>query len=401
MEEKKDNLKVGKIKKNKRIILVVVITVIITFLITTVLQLMMGILYIVPFRDYANYKDFKKLTYLKQVIDQNFYKKPNDEDMIEGALKGMFIGTGDVYSAYYTKEEMKFLEEHNEGDYVGIGIQLGEDEKTGFIKVIKTFKNSPAQKAGIKKDDLIVKVEEKPVSFSKSDIAVSMMRGKEGTPVTITIKSGDVVKDVKLVRADIQDSTIEKCEVIDKKSDIGYIKISSFNAHTSKSFSEALEKLQKQNIKGLILDVRDNGGGLLTAVDDVADELLAEEKTIVYTKDNAGNKKYYKSDDNKEINIPIVILTNENSASASEILTGAIKDNKIGISVGTTTYGKGLVQGVGKLSDGSGYKLTIAQYYTPSGEYINEKGIKPTIEVKDKSKQIDIAIDYLSKKIEK
>jgi carboxyl-terminal processing protease len=178
---------------------------------------------------------------------------------------------------------------------------------------------------------------------------------------------------------------------------LGYIQITSFSENTYKEFKSALDKLKAKGIKGLVLDVRDNGGGLLTVCKDIADELLGE-GTIVYTKDNKGNTEYLKSDKEK-LGLPIAILTNENSASASEILTGAIVDNKAGISVGTTTFGKGLVQSVRELKDGTGYKLTTAQYFTPSGAYINGKGIKPNVEEKNPKKQLDAAVNWLKQEI--
>ena len=183
------------------------------------------------------------------------------------------------------------------------------------------------------------------------------------------------------------------------KCPIGYIKITSFSEHTNKEFENTLNTLKESNIKGLVIDLRDNPGGLLNVCKDIADSLIGE-GTIVYTKDNKGNTEYLKSDKEK-LGLPIAVLTNEGSASASEILTGAIIDNKVGISVGTTTFGKGLVQSVRELKDGTGYKLTTAQYFTPSGEYINGKGINPTIEEKDEEKQLDVALKWIKEQISK
>ena len=181
-----------------------------------------------------------------------------------------------------------------------------------------------------------------------------------------------------------------------KEDNIGYIQITSFDKNTYNEFKEHMSSLQKKNVKSLIIDLRDNPGGLLDVCVDIADDLLGK-GTIVYTKDNKGDTQYYKSDANK-IDLPIVVLINENSASASEILTAAIVDNKAGIAVGTTSYGKGLVQSVKEFKDGTGYKLTTAQYYTPNGDYINKQGIKPNIEEKDKNKQLSKAIEYIKNK---
>ena len=180
-----------------------------------------------------------------------------------------------------------------------------------------------------------------------------------------------------------------------KDDNIGYVQITSFDKNTYKEFKQAVSSLQKKNVKSLIIDLRDNPGGLLDVCVDIADYLLGE-GTIVYTKDNNGDTQYYKSDE-KKVDLPIAVLINENSASASEILTAAIVDNKAGIAVGTTSYGKGLVQSVREFNDGTGYKLTTAQYYTPNGNYINKQGIKPNIVEKNKEKQLDRAIEYIKK----
>ena len=184
-------------------------------------------------------------------------------------------------------------------------------------------------------------------------------------------------------------------KVID--DNIGYLRITSFDENTYKEFKEHISKLQKENIKGLVIDLRDNPGGLLDVCVDIADDLIGK-GTIVYTKDNAGNKEYYKSDE-KEIDLPMVVLINGGSASASEILTAALVDNNKAIAIGETSFGKGLVQSVKQLKDGTGYKLTTAQYYTPNGNYINKKGIEPKIQEKDEEKQLQSAVDYLENKI--
>ena len=221
-----------------------------------------------------------------------------------------------------------------------------------------------------------------------------MIKGEKGTEVELTLKREGKEFTIKVKREEIVSKTIEG-KVLEEE--IGYIKIASFSENTYKDFKVSLDDLKSKGIKGLVIDLRNNGGGLLTVCKDIADELIGE-GTIVYTKDNKGNTEYLKSDKRK-LGLPIAILTNEGSASASEILTGAILDNKAGISVGTTTFGKGLVQSVRELKDGTGYKLTTAQYFTPNGDYINGKGIKPTIEEKNEEKQLDKAIDWIKQSI--
>ena len=250
------------------------------------------------------------------------------------------------------------------------------------IVVQSVIKNYPAEKSGLKAGDIILKVDGEAVKASESTKASSKIKGKVGTSVVLTIKRGDKTFDVTVKREEIIVESV-KSEV--KEDDIGYIQITSFDKNTYNEFKEHMSSLQKKNVKSLI-DV----------CVDIADYLLGE-GTIVYTKDNKGDTQYYKSDVDK-IDLPIVVLINENSASASEILTAAIVDNKAGIAVGTTSYGKGLVQSVKEFKDGTGYKLTTAQYYTPNGDYINKQGIKPNIEEKDTNKQLDRAIEYIKNK---
>ena len=277
---------------------------------------------------------------------------------------------------------------------VGIGILISPTEDDDYLTVVSPLEGSPAEKSGIKAGDKIIKVNGKTVYAKNSDEVVGMIKGKKGTEVELTLKRDGKEFDVKVKRDEIVSKTIDGKMLDDK---VGYIKMTSFSENTYKDFKKSLNNLKSEGMKGLIIDLRNNGGGLLTVCKDIADELIGE-GTIVYTKDNKGNTEYLKSDKRK-LGLPIAILTNEGSASASEILTGAILDNEAGVSVGTTTFGKGLVQSVRELKDGTGYKLTTAQYFTPNGEYINGKGIKPTIEEKNEEKQLDVAIDWMKKQI--
>lgn len=378
----------------KKAIVYGTVLVIITALFTSTFQITIGNKVVISKDTYESYKKYNKMIGLEGAIKEDFYQKASDNELVDGAIKGMFSGLDDPYSQYYTKEEFQRLKEQTSGSFVGIGVYISPTSDDDHITIIAPIEDSPAEKAGINAGDKILKVDGKTVSAKNSDEAISMIKGKEGTEVTLTLKREDKMLDIKVKREEIVSKTV-KSEVL--KGDIGYIKITSFSEHTYKEFKNALEQLKEKSIKGLILDVRDNPGGLLDICKDIADELIGE-GTIVYTKDNKGNTEYLKSNANK-VDLPIAILTNEGSASASEILTGAIVDNKAGISVGTTTFGKGLVQSVKELKDGTGYKLTVAQYFTPSGEYINEKGIKPNIEEKDPEKQLDVAINWIQEKI--
>lgn len=344
------------------------------------------------------YGEYKKLAILEKSIENDFYKKVDKEELINGALKGMFEATGDQYSQYYTKSEFEKLMEQTSGTFVGIGVVISPVEDENLITVVAPMEGSPAEKSGIKSGDKILKVNGEDVSSKQMDKALTLIKGKEGTTVNITIKRNNQVLDFDVKREKIINKTIES-KVID--DNIGYIKMYSFDEHTYKDFTKALDKLEAKNIKGLVIDLRDNPGGLLNICEDIADEILDQDQIIVSVKNNKEKSKEYVSDNKKQLDLPIALLINSGSASASEILTGAIVDNGKGIAVGTTTFGKGLVQTVRQMRDGTGFKLTTAQYYTPSGAYINGKGIKPTIEEQDEAKQLDVAVDWIKKEINK
>ena len=380
----------------KKAIIYGVLLIVITFLITSTLNIALGGKVVISKETYEEYKKYNKMIALEELVKDDFYQKTSDEKLVDGAIKGMFSGLDDKYSQYYTKAEFEKLKEQTSGSFVGIGVYISPTSDDDHITIIAPIAGSPAEKSGIKAGDKILKVDGKVVSAQNSDEAITMIKGKKGTEVELTIKRGEQILDVNVKRDEIVSKTVEG-KVLD--DNIGYIKITSFSEHTNKEFEKTLNTLKQSDIKGLVIDLRDNPGGLLNVCKDIADSLIGE-GTIVYTKDNKGNTEYLKSDKEK-LGLPIAVLTNEGSASASEILTGAIIDNKAGISVGTTTFGKGLVQSVREVKDGTGYKLTTAQYFTPSGEYINGKGIKPTIEEKDEEKQLDVALKWIKEQISK
>ena len=385
----------GEMKNNiERRFFKTILVVLVTAIVTSFVLVNVGFLGFVPPAEYKRYAKYKAL---EQSIKREFYKKPDEKKLEDATYKGLFSGLDDVYSAYYTADEMKQLLEVATGKYVGIGFVVGADKATGAIRVESVMNNSPAKESGVKKGDLVVAVNGKKYSYMEMDIAVKNIRGPENTSVKITFLRDGKKIDKTITRKEIKIVSIESKMLEDK---IGYINIKSFEEETAEDFRKALASLEAQGMKALIIDVRDDGGGLLTVVEDICDRILGK-AVIVYTKDRQGKKEYLRSSDKEKIDKPIVVLTNRSSASASEILTGAVLDNKAGISIGETTYGKGLVQGMLKLKDGSGYKLTTAQYFTPNGNYIDKKGIKPTIEVKDKDQQLPKAIEYLKGKIKK
>ncbi|SKC51023.1 S41 family peptidase [Maledivibacter halophilus] len=328
---------------------------------------------------------FSKALYLKNIIKENYYEPVEEEIFEDGVLKGLFEALEDPYSEYMTKSEFDSFMTHTKGSYGGIGVIVtpGAD---GYITVVSPIEDTPGEKAGIISGDKIIKVNDKEVTADELDEAVAIMKGKPGTRVDITILRPNRKEPLSITiqREEIRLNTVKSRVINDN---IGYLRITMFDDKTAEDFKKHLKGLESKNIKGLIIDLRNNPGGSLKECVEIADELLGKQ-TIVYTKDRAGNKEYLDSDA-KKIDYPFTILVNKGSASASEILTGAVKDTKSGVIVGTTTFGKGLVQTVRELTDGTGFKLTISQYYTPNGNYIHGKGIEPdiTIELPDELKE--------------
>lgn len=336
----------------------------------------MGSRFVVNGEDNWN-KKFREILELKNTVERDFYQKIPEEALIEGMKRGIFEGLDDPYSQYYNQEEYQSLMESTDGSYVGVGIVIspGEDE---LITVVAPIEDTPAEKAGIKPGDKILSVDGEKFKAREMDKAVRKIKGVPGEAVVLTVFRDNDVFDVKIIREKIQLKSV-KSEMME---DIAYIRISNFDKHTGAEFNEHLAKVKKESPKGLVIDLRDNPGGLLDQVKVVADSILGEE-VIVYTMDRSGQKRYLNSDAKGKLDIPLVVLVNGSSASASEILAGAVRDNKAGTLVGTTTFGKGLVQSVVELPDKTGYTLTTAQYFTPSGEYIHKKGIQPDVVVEE------------------
>lgn len=321
------------------------------------------------------YSKYSKMEALQSFVDNNYLEEVDKDEMMDGAFKGMLASLNDPYSVYMTKKEFESYMVQATGTYGGIGIYVtaGED---GFITVVSPIEGTPAEKAGIITGDKIIEVDGQKVSGEKLDAATSMMKGKAGTEVMITItREGHRSPiDFKIKRENIVIKTV-KHEIYDN---IGYIRITNFGEKTYDEFMESYNQLRKNSkVKGLIIDLRNNPGGYLTQTIKISDELVGE-GLIVYTEDKHGVREEEKSK-GKNIDIPLAILVNGGSASASEILAGAIKDHNAGIIVGTTTFGKGLVQRIQDFKDGSGFRLTISRYFTPSGTNIHKQGITPDI----------------------
>ncbi|MCQ4637765.1 S41 family peptidase [Anaerovorax odorimutans] len=326
-------------------------------------------------------KRYGKLDQLYDEVTGSFYKKPDEEKLATGMYKGLIAGLGDPYSAYMTKEEYTSWTDSTMGEFDGVGITFSTN-KSGDYVVVNTIPDTPAEKAGLKAGDLLVAVDGK--TYGTMDTFSAALKGKAGTKVTLTYERDGKEKDVIMKRATIINKTVDSKVLEDQ---IGYIKISAFEEHTADDFKSALEGLQKKKVKGLVIDLRQNGGGIVDAGLDVADKLLGE-GTVTYLQDQHGKKQYLKSDAEK-IDIPYVLLVDENTASTSEIIAAAVKDDGTNPIVGTTTFGKGIVQSTGELKDGSALKLTTMQYFSPKGNVINGKGVKPNYEVKNSKKDKD------------
>lgn len=334
-------------------------------------------------KDEQDSQDLKAVSEVIQIVKDKYIKDVEMETLTSGAIKGVIDSLGDPYSVFMNKKEFQDFISSLEGSLSGVGIVLGIDDSTQDIIVVSPIKGSPAQKAGILPGDIIVKVNDTELSGKTLDEAAGMIRGEKGTKVTLYIKrnqNSDLIK-LELVRDDIRISTVDY-NIVDDAAKIGYIRISFFDSQTYNDFKIALDALQKQKIRGLVIDLRDNPGGSLDETVKIADEILGE-GLIVYTEGKNGNRLGEYFSDESKTSVPITVMVNENSASASEILAGAIQDHKAGKLVGAKTFGKGSVQEVFSLEDGSGMKITIAKYYLPSGRCIDGKGIEPDFSVKN------------------
>ncbi len=319
----------------------------------------------------------EKVNLLSDVIDQYYYKDITDEEKMEGIYKGLMSSTNDKYTDYYSPKEFKDLMVTMEGDYGGIGATLSQDKATKEVSVVEVYEGSPAARAGLERGDIVISVDGHLGTDESLDDFVQRIRGEEGTSIEMVYKRDDQEHTIEITREEVIVPSVSHRMLDDK---IGYIRISSFVNGTQKDFEDALADLQSQGMQGIVFDMRDNGGGMVDSVVAILDDILPA-GTVVYTMDKSGKREDYTSDDAKKIDIPVTVLVNENTASAAEIFTGAIRDFNYGTIIGTNTFGKGIVQSTVPLSDGSAVKITVATYYTPSGECIHEKGIKPDIEL--------------------
>lgn len=338
--------------------------------------------------EYRAAKDkYGKLEELSSYIKEKYYIPVNENDLTEGMYKGLFWGLNDPYSSYLTKKEYEEIMISTTGEYQGIGVTIAPDDR-GYINVVSPIDDTPAERAGVKSGDKIIGVAGENYDAASIDAAVAAMRGKPGTPVKVTVLRGGETMDFEITRANIVMQTV-KSEIL--SGNIGYIRISSFEEKTADDFKSQLRDLELKGVKGLVIDLRDNGGGLVEVSVDIADMLL-EEGVVTYTEDQKGDKLYYKSKPGATV-LPYTILVNGGTASASEIVTAAVKDHKAGKIIGTTTYGKGIIQSIEELPNGDAIKLTVMQYFSPDGNIIHKVGIKPDIIVEIlKDDQTDVQL---------
>ncbi|MCI7735808.1 MAG: S41 family peptidase [Clostridiales bacterium] len=361
--------------------------------------------------EYDRLLQYSKLDTLMQLVEAYYYEDADTDAMLEGAALGLMQGIGDVYSTYYTKEEMDKFNEETEGEYAGIGCQLLADPEDTTITVTRVFKNSPADEAGIRSGDKIVYVNDVYYSAYEMDEAVSVMRGTPGEKVKVTVLRGLETIDFDITRKIVNINYVEY-EILE--GNIGYVMVFDFLGDAYEGFAQAIAAFEEAGVSGMIIDLRNNGGGLVDACVQMAD-LILPEGVVVSMRDKAGQTTEY-TIDGEYYDVPMVVLVNGYSASASEILAGAIRDTGAGTLVGEKTFGKGVVQSVINFPDGSGMKVTTARYYTPSGECIHEIGIEPDVEVSldedavtryginnlphDKDAQLQKAIELLSPQTE-
>ena len=347
----------------------------------------------------------EKIAELKKLIDKNYLHDVDEEELQEGIYKGYISGLDDPYSVYYDEEETKSFYETTEGEYDGIGAVLSQNMDTGIITLVQIYDDSPAMKAGLQDEDILYKVDKEEVTGEDLTEVVSHIKGEKGTTVDITVLRGEENEEVTVTvtRDTIQAQTVEYRMLEDN---LGYIAVSEFDSVTYDQYQQALEDLQNQGMQGLIVDLRNNPGGNLSTVCDMLD-LMLPEGLIVYTEDKDGNRQEMTSDGEHQFNLPMTVLMNGNSASASEIYAGAIQDYGLGKIVGTQSYGKGVVQQIFDLKDGTCVKLTIAEYFTPNGRNINGEGITPDVEVEyekdennpDADNQLEKAMEILKSEL--
>ena len=328
--------------------------------------------------EYERLQRYAELDEIWQIVETYYYQEPDEESMLDGAEMGLLYGLGDPYTYYYTPEQYAQLWADDEGEYAGIGIQIMGEYITGLCTISRVFLDSPALDAGIRKGDILTRVEDVDVVATTLQDAVNIMRGEPGTPVNVQVQRGDQLLDFVVDRAVVHVNWVNSCML---EGNVGYISLYEFSGDCSPSFAVHLDNLMNEGARSLIIDLRDNPGGWVDDAQKVADMFLAEGNVASLVYRDGTTELYTTTTDGKENPIPLVVLVNEYSASASEILAGALQDRGRATIVGTQTFGKGVVQYVLPVGTrGAGMQLTVAQYYTPNGNEVHKVGITPDIE---------------------
>ena len=328
--------------------------------------------------EYERLQRYAELDEIWQIVEQYYYQEPDTQAMLDGAEMGLLYGLGDPYTYYYTPDQYAQLWADDEGEYAGIGIQIMGDYATGLCTISRVFLDSPALDAGLRKGDVLTRVEDIDVVTTTLQDAVNIMRGEPGTPVNVQVQRGDQLLDFVVDRAVVHVNWVNSCML---DGDVGYISLYEFSGDCSPSFAVHLDNLMSQGAKALVIDLRDNPGGWGDDAQKVADMFLEEGNVASLVYRDGTTELYTTTTDGKENPIPLVVLVNEYSASASEILAGALQDRGRATIVGTQTFGKGVVQYVLPVGTrGAGMQLTVAQYYTPNGNEVHKVGITPDIE---------------------
>ena len=328
--------------------------------------------------EYERLQRYAELDEIWQIVEQYYYQEPDTEAMLDGAEMGLLYGLGDPYTYYYTPDQYAQLWADDEGEYAGIGIQIMGNYATGLCTISRVFLDSPALDAGLRKGDVLTRVEDIDVVTTTLQDAVNIMRGEPGTPVNVQVQRGDQLLDFVVQRAVVHVNWVNSCML---DGDVGYISLYEFSGDCSPSFAVHLDNLMSQGAKALVIDLRDNPGGWVDDAQKVADMFLEEGNVASLVYRDGTTELYTTTTDGKENPIPLVVLVNEYSASASEILAGALQDRGRATIVGTQTFGKGVVQYVLPVGTrGAGMQLTVAQYYTPNGNEVHKVGITPDIE---------------------
>ena len=321
----------------------------------------------------------QKIEYLEKMIDQEYLGEVDNAEMAEGIYAGLVYGLGDVYSRYYTADEYAQETASTDGAYAGIGVSI-QKNKNGGVQIAECYEGGPGAEAGLQTGDVITAINDTDVTDMELSDVVSLIRENKDKTIVLTVFRENEEKS-REISVDVTDVELPSVfgEMLNKKT--GYIQITQFTGVTPQQYKDMFAELKDKGMERLVIDLRDNPGGLLTSVCDILREILPE-GLIVYTEDKYGNREEETCDGKHQLDMPLAVLVNENSASASEIFAGAVQDHEVGTIGGTTTYGIGVVQELRQLSDGSAVKLTVSNYYTPNGNSINKVGIKPDVEVK-------------------